>query len=173
MCTVYSVSCWSLSSSALHLPTHPLGLPDRIVICLLAVSQGPNRGRSPVYSVRLMCEFPGVSNQHIPGRCVSAGSSPVLQQGLALPATVPCLALGGVCGHAPFFSLLLPQCHGKSFSAQPEPAARRWSPVQLPDHVAGVCGGPGFLEGLALDLGHCFAVPGHCLLREWGVALCG
>lgn len=72
----------------------------------------------------------------------------------------------------PLFSLL-PQRHGEPLPAQSQPPARRRSPVQLPDHVAGVCGGPGLLEGLALDLGHCFAISGHRLLCERGVALRG
>lgn len=69
------------------------------------------------------------------------------------------------------FSLLLPQCHGKPFSPQSQPTAGWRSPVQLPNHMAGVRRGSGILEGFALDLCHCFAVSWHCLLCEWGATL--
>lgn len=77
---------------------------------------------------------------------------------------VSCLFLSSLC---------LSQRHGKPFPPQPQPTARRRRPVQLPHHVAGVCRGSGLLEGVALDLCHCSAVSGYCLLCEWGATLRG
>lgn len=71
------------------------------------------------------------------------------------------------------FSLLLSQCYGEPFAPQSQPTARWRSPVQLPNHMAGVCRGSGFLEGFAVDLCHRFAVSWHCLLCEWGAPLRG
>lgn len=42
--------------------------------------------------------------------------------------------------------LYLMQCHGKSLSSQPKLASQRWHAIQLPNHMAGVCGGSWFLE---------------------------
>lgn len=79
-----------------------------------------------------------------------------------------------MCCFMPFlFPLLLSQCHGKPFPPQSQPAARWGGPVQLPNHVAGVCRGSGLLEGVALDLCHCSAVSWHRLLCEWGATLRG
>lgn len=62
------------------------------------------------------------------------------------------------------------QCHGEPLFTQPQPAEQRGRPVQLQDHLAGVCGGPGLLEGPAAASGHRPALPGDSVLRQRGPA---
>lgn len=63
------------------------------------------------------------------------------------------------------------QCDGEPLLTQPQPAEQRGRPVQLQDDLAGVCGGPGLLEGPAAARGHCPPLPGHRLLCQWGPAI--
>lgn len=58
------------------------------------------------------------------------------------------------------------QCHGEPLAPEPQPSEQRGCAVQLQDHLAGVCGGPGLLEGPVATGGHRLALPGHRLLRQ-------
>lgn len=68
------------------------------------------------------------------------------------------------------FCVCVSQCDGEPLLTEPEPAEHRGRPVQLQDHLAGVCGGLGLLEGPAAAGGHRPPLPGHRLLRQWGPA---
>lgn len=70
-----------------------------------------------------------------------------------------------------FGGFFLPQCHGEPLSPEPQPAEQRGRPVELQDHLAGVCGGSGLLEGPATAGGHCPPLIGHRLLRQRRPAL--
>lgn len=74
--------------------------------------------------------------------------------------------------HVTLCSLLfLAQCHGEPLSTKPQPAEQRGRSVQLSHHLAGVCGGPGLLEGPAAACGYCPSFPGHRILCQRGAAL--
>lgn len=68
------------------------------------------------------------------------------------------------------FFLCRSQCDGEPLFTQPQLAEQRGRPVQLQDHLAGVCGGPGLLEGPAAAGGHRPPLPGYRLLCERGPA---
>lgn len=64
-------------------------------------------------------------------------------------------------------SVRLPQRHGEPLFTQPQPAEQRGRPLQLQDHLAGVRGGSGLLEGPAAARRHRPPLAGHRLLRQW------
>lgn len=63
-------------------------------------------------------------------------------------------------------SVRLPQRNGEPLFTQPQPAEQRGRPLQLQDHLAGVCGGSGLLEGPAAARRHRPPLTGHRLLRQ-------
>lgn len=60
------------------------------------------------------------------------------------------------------------QRHGEPLFTEPQPAEQRGRPVELQNHLAGVCGGSGLLESPAAAGGHRPPLPGDRLLRQRG-----